>query len=495
VKNWYRLSANAPPGERGSLTALAQPAGWRLSDSIVELAPGIDLQLRDLCDGVGIFGGNGSGKSSTSMRLIFESTLERGFGALFLTVKDSDPEDYLSFASWAGRSGDVVRVMPGGEHRINVVEAAAVQGGTENVVKLLGIAMTIIEGARASSGGADPIWDRSRDALTRNLCDLLLAAGESLTLDHMKDLLDSAPTESSEMDALIVAAAGGDGSRGGHRGGGYFHDCYLAASRNHQGGTPGIDPYSARATARYWTSEYPKLPERTRGSVRFGFDAMVAGIARGDIADLCTTETTLPLSALRDGKVVILDLPVRRYGEGARIAQALIKFLFQNELEREAIASESAARPVLIGVDEAQEFLSSTDVSFQATARAARACTVFATQSAAGVRAKLGRDGAEQLMGVIGTKIVHACDGETASWIADLIGQDWRFSATVSDSGSVSLSPSKRHLVEPIEFSRLARGGSEFGCSAEAYVFKPGAKWGPHGQNFARVSLDQKRRM
>ena len=492
MKSWYRRSSIAAESRESVEKGRTDPKGWSLSDPVVDLSPTVRLRLRDLCDGIGIFGGNGSGKSSTSARLIFESLLSRGAGALFLTVKDSDPADYVALAHSVGRGRDVIRVTPGGAHRINVVEVAANQGGTENVVKMLSVAMSIVEGARAASGSTDPIWDRARDALTRNLCDLLLAAGLPLTLENMARVLDSAPTDTAELHALFAADDRGEHVTGPGGQVSDFWRCYLQASANYRRGVPGIDPNSARATVRYWTEEYPKLPERTRGSVRFGFDAMVGALTRGEIADLCTTETTLPLSVLRDGKIVILDLPVRRDGEAARIAQAIIKFLVQNELEREAIDAASNVRPVLIGIDEAQEFLSSADVAFQATARGARACTVLITQSVAGMRAKLGRDGAEQILGVLGTKIVHACDGETASWIADLIGQDWSFSPTVSDRGGVSLSQGKRHLVEPIALSRLARGGPEFGHCAEAYIFKPGARWGRRKRNFACVALQQK---
>lgn len=491
MKGWYLNSGT--DGSGAGQQREPDPSCWSLSDQVARLSSDVDLALRDLCDGVLILGGNGSGKSSTSGRLLFESMLSRGAGAVFLTVKDSDPADYIRYAESVGRGSDVVRFAPGGSHRINLIETAAAQGGTEAVVKMLSVAMRIVESGRAEAHGGDPIWDRARDVLTRNLCDLVHAAGEPLSLEVMANVLDSAPTDLAAAAAVLELAERREPCLDGTKKLSDFERCYIKASAQSRAGNSPVDVYTAKATARYWTGEYPTVPDRTRGSVRFGFDAMLGALTRGQIAHLCTTETTLPLSVLREGKIVILDLPVRRYGESARIVQAIFKHLVQNELEREAIDADSEVRPVLIGLDEAQEFLSDTDVAFQATARSARACTVMISQSVAGMRRALGRDGTEKLLGVLGTKIVHACDGETASWMADLIGQDWRFSPTIGDRGSVSLSRAKRHLIEPIAFSHLARGGPEFNYCSEAYVFKSGARWGPRERNFARVTLHQNR--
>ena len=56
--------------------------------------------------------------------------------------------------------------------------------------------------------------------------------------------------------------------------------------------------------------------------------------------------------------ILILNLPVKEYGQGGRIIQALIKHLWQKEVERRAVPPDGAARPVILICDEAHEFLS-----------------------------------------------------------------------------------------------------------------------------------------
>jgi len=158
------------------------------------------------------------------------------------------------------------------------------------------------------------------------------------------------------------------------------------------------------------------------------------------------------------------------------------------------VPPQGGVRPQLLLVDECQEYLCEEDIRFAATARSAGVCTVMATQSIASVRRALGADGAENLLGVLQTKITHACDGETAQWMSDLIGHDRTYRATVGADGSMSFAETVEPLVPPIAFSRLARGGKRFGFESGAYVFKPGAKWGPDGRNYLKVRLAQRRR-
>jgi hypothetical protein len=79
-----------------------------------------------------------------------------------------------------------------------------------------------------------------------------------------------------------------------------------------------------------------------------------------------------------EGVVIVLDLPVKEYGEVGRFAQVLFKLIWQKAVERR-IESPSL-RPVFLWADEAHNFIVSQDMSFQTTARSGRACSVYLTQ-------------------------------------------------------------------------------------------------------------------
>jgi len=474
---------------------------WSLDAAQIDLTGDGDYhRLRDLYEGVFAVGGPGSGKSSTTIVLFFETLLRIGAGALLLTEKVGDAVAYLAHCARLDRLRDVIRVRPGGPHKINLIDYAyhmvgrASAGGTEMVVSLLRVATAVVDGDGGRQEVGEKIWDRARDNLLRNLVDLLIFAGEPLTLRNLARALATAPSTPAEVTELLRVAGEVRAGRRSLDSLPYFARCWFRAGRRDVEGTPaGLDRHTREATLRYWKSEWPNLPDRTQGSVRFSFNEMASVLLRGDIADLCTTETTFSLRDCLDGTIILLDLAPKTYGQAGRMLQALFKHLWQIEMERREVPPQGGVRPQLLLCDEAQGSLCEDDIRFAATARSAGVCTVMATQSIASVRRALGADGAENLLGVLQTKITHACDGETAQWMSDLIGHDRTYRATVGADGSMSFAETVEPLVPPIAFSRLARGGKRFGFESGAYVFKPGAKWGPDGRNYLEVRLAQRR--
>jgi hypothetical protein len=82
--------------------------------------------------------------------------------------------------------------------------------------------------------------------------------------------------------------------------------------------------------------------------------------------------------------------------------------------------------------DEAQNFCTSYDMQFQATARSSRACTVYITQNLPSYYASFGsgekaKYETQAFLGNLQTKIFHAnTDVETNQWAADIIGKKWQ---------------------------------------------------------------------
>ena len=96
----------------------------------------------------------------------------------------------------------------------------------------------------------------------------------------------------------------------------------------------------------------------------------------------------------RDGKIIVMDLPVKEFGAAGRAAQVMFKYMWQQAMERDE-ASTHDLPAVFLWADEAQNFVSEYDSQFQATARSSRACTVYITQNLPNYYASMGGEQAK----------------------------------------------------------------------------------------------------
>jgi type IV secretory pathway TraG/TraD family ATPase VirD4 len=239
---------------------------------------------------------------------------------------------------------------------------------------------------------------------------------------------------------------------------------------------------------------------------------MVDGLLRGPLREHFCTELTVGPEATHRGAILIIDLPVKEYGEVGQIAQAIWKYAWQKATDRRVVEG-NRTRPVFLWVDEAQHFITTNDMLFQTTARSVRACTVFLTQSYANYQAVLGAgDGkavTDSLLGNLSTKIWHANgDGTTNQHASELIGMKWdvvaNFSRGPASGGSPDFpfrnreqattaggSMQRVFRVEPVEFTRLKTGGPRNGRVVEAIIFKHGRSW-KGGANYLRAEFAQR---
>jgi hypothetical protein len=273
------------------------------------------------------------------------------------------------------------------------------------------------------------------------------------------------------------------------------------------------DPYARKArrldleqTMHYWTSDFPRLNDRTRSIIVSSFTAKAAGLTRSPLRELLCEGDAGPDSPFApertfEGKVVILDLPVKVYGEVGRFAQILYKTIWQRATERR---DEEAGPPVFLWADEAQYFVTSEDMLFQQTARSKRAATVYLTQNLPNYYAMLdgkgGTAATESLIGNLQTKIFHANgDPTTNEWAERVFARQRSDVATRSMShsqdGQGRVNSSYTHHFEPIvpavEFTNLARGGPDFGNIVQGIVFRGGRPWAATGKNALTAPFPQ----
>jgi len=482
------------------VTSSAPPLlGWPDQLGLLDLG-GDAWRVKDACEGTVIFGGTGSGKTSGSGRALARAFLDAGFGGLVLCAKAEEPSLWRRYAAEAGRERDLV--MFGGRERwgFNFMHYESLRSGagaglTENLVSLF-MEISSIGSGEARARGGDPFWERAMRSLVRNTVDVLLMAGEPVSLHAMFDVIRSAP-----QDAASLASPDWRARSGCWR--------FLEAARQRAlGRTWEID---CREVAGYWLGHFPTLGEKTRGSIVAMFSTLAEALMRGKMRELFCEETSLTPEDAIAGRIVVVDLPVKEWSEVGRMAAVIWKYCLQKAVERRTDNEGRHGRPLFLWADECQHFASRYDTLFQATARSSRAASVYLTQNYPSLAAAFGggADGramADALLGNLATKIFHAnSDAETNRIASELVGRRLQpfcnsgTGTTLSLGGQASIGSSSsrgrsEHIdyeIQPSEFSRLRKGGTENGQVADALVFQNGRTWAQTGRVWRKVAFRQ----
>lgn len=444
---------------------------------------------RDAFEGLQIFGSTGSGKTSGSGHAIARAFLKHSFGGLVLTAKPDEPELWRAYWAAAGRDPEHLLIFePGGRWRFNFLDYEMRRGGagaglTENLANLFITVMETATGQR-QGGSSDPYWSNALKQLLRNAIDLSALATGSVSLPDLARIVRDAPQTPEESRSPEWRNA----SR-----------CFALLERGNvrrQGGE--FTQTQARdfeTTLDYWAGEFPRLSDKTRSIIVSSFTSLADAFLRGQLYDLFCSDTTIVPDVTHGGCVIVLALPVKEFGDVGRFAQILFKHLWQQATERRRITGNST--PVFLWADESQFFVTSHDALFQTTARAARAATVYLTQNISNYYAVMGGEHAkasvDSFLGNLNTKIFHANgDPITNQWAADLIAKTWqtKTSFTSGDRSSTSISKSLEFQIDPIEFTRLRKGGPQNKLTVEGVVFQAGRDWSTR-QNFLRADFAQ----
>lgn len=481
------MSAHAPP-----------VIGWPEGRGLLDLG-GDAWRIKDACEGTIIFGGTGSGKTSGSGHALARAFLESGFGGLVLCAKPDEPHLWRRYAAEAGRESDLVMFSAEGRGfnfmHYESLRSGAGAGLTENLVNLFMEVASVGSGETRPRGG-DPFWERAMRSLVRNAVDVLVMAGEPVSLHAMFEVIRSAPP-----DAASLASEGWR-----ERSACWRHLC--AARGRALGKSWEVD---CREVAGFWLGHFPTLGERTRGSIVAMFSTLAEALMRGRMRELfCEGTSVAPEDAIA-GRIIVVDLPVKEWSEVGRMAAVIWKYCLQKAVERRTDNAGGQGRPLFLWADECQHFASRYDVLFQATARSSRAASVYLTQNYPSLTAAFGAgaDGramADSLVGNMATKIFHAnSDAETNRLAAELVGKRLlslrssgsgaTFSlggqATVGSSANRGRSEHVDYEVQPAELSVLRKGGAENQGMAEALVFQNGRVWSGTGRTWRKVAFRQ----
>ncbi|PCI10964.1 hypothetical protein COB72_02275 [bacterium] len=475
---------------------------WSLDRPLLKFAGKDAWTIRDACAGTLIFGGTGSGKTTGSGQAIAMAMLRAGFGGLVLTVKSEETDRWREYMERCGRSDDLIIFSPENEHRFNFLEyerRRSTRGGgsTGNIVRLFTTVMAVGEGG-AKSGGDSAFWEKALKQLLRNILDALRLADREMTLENMMKVVTSAPQsrEETESDEWKERS--------------YLFDT-LAIARERT--TDEESLRTLRLTTGYWLDEFATVMDpRTRGNIVSTFTTTVDGFMRGDLHKLFGTTLNITPEETLEGKVIVIDLPEKQFHELGKIAQIVWKTCWQRMLE-ETKRRPSTSRPVMLWIDEAQNFITESEPFFLQTVREKKGCCVYLTQAISNYLHALGpgHDATvESFLAVPSTKIFHCnSDPETNEWAERVICENWSLNTTqnVADGDgkspmqrfkekqiSISLSRSRMPRVFASEFGELKNGGPP-DYVVGAILTQAGKRFASGEGNVVRLKFSQRPRI
>ena len=465
---------------RSNLTLMPQ-FDYPLDRAIYSFNNEEPFTIGNACEGVQIFGGIGSGKTSGSGEAIARAFLTAGFGGLVLCAKKDVLEDWKRYARETGRAEQLLIFDASGDFvfpflQYEIERKGEGAGYTDNLVRLF---TTIYEAIDRSShsDSSDPYWERAMQQLLRNTIDLCMIARGTVSVPLIHDVILSAPTSITQLDT--------DAWKNKSL-------CWKLLLEGHARDLDKWAKHDFDSTASFWLEEYPNLADKTRSSILSTLTTMMDIFLRRPFRRLFSEmpddrrKIAYPELSHR-GAIIILNLPVKEFGEAGRAAQVVYKYLWQQAVERRA--ANNATIPVFLWVDEAQNFVTEYDMQFQATARSTRACTVYLTQNLPNYYAVMGgtqsKYRVDSLIGNLQTKIWHAnSDPMTNEHAAETIGKSWQLRQTSGesyggDSFNVSSGSNESfdYDVAPQAFTKLQKGGAVNNYTVDAIVFQNGRIW------------------
>ena len=407
------------------------------------------LTLKQVYEGIHVFGGTGSGKTS-SMKFFALKMLKLGMGGIVLCDKPDEAKNWQTYAEETNRTKDFLFLS---EEYFNFLDYEATRKGggyTENITNIF---MEVLAGHKMH----EDFWLKATHQLIRNCIDLLIQSREKLNLKNMLKVVSQSPRNDNDLLKIKESWFGG----------------LIAKAEQY-------DHYDFEIMSHYWLYDFVQLANETRTSIIQTFSAIADKLARGRIGQVFNTKTTFNFDDLRNGKVLVCDISNKEHGEIGKFSNILIKYMFQKMTERR----HDTLTPAFIWADEAQFFISKNDTNFLQTARSSKVVNVYLTQNINNYFAELGGSGqakslVNSLLGNFQTKIFcQNTDLETNQYAADLLGKKlWdRYSHTVNEVHVETVSAKSQtrdFLIQPSKFDQLEKGGSAFDYRVGIVLYNP----------------------
>lgn len=502
AKQRYRKKGALYVPEDNALRAPVQVSQGQELDRVLGYLGDMPVTVRMTFEHFLITGGVGSSKTTGSGAWLARGMLP-DYGGLILCVKD----DLRMWERWADMHGRreqmiVVSATDNCPWRVNFLDwemrrAGPGAGLVDNIVNLFMTIMEVSEGT-GKQGNNDPFWDRALKQLLRNAITLVKVGTGTVSLPDIYRCITTAPASFEQ------------GASPSWQANSLCYRLIEQADMRAQGTEMAQD---VELAGRYFLSEYPSLSDKTRSSVVLEFTSMADAFMRWPLRTLFCSDTNFVPELTFTGALIVVHLPVLEYGQVGRYAAVLLKYLFQQAVNRRQLDAYSL--PVTLWSDESQYTVcTSSDALFLSTCRSSRCAVVYLVQSLAAYYDALGggmqaRDSVDFLLGMFNNRIWHANTCHlTNQHAADTIAKGIveRPSTTTffaegkdpdrADNQSYRATTGMSQVVDyepgamPKDFVELARGGPEHDFRAQAIVFLGGRKF-PTGKTWGKTAFPQ----
>ncbi len=388
-----------------------------------------------------------------------------------LCAKNDEADSWRGYAKATGRTKDLIFVDASGAQRFNILDYAASnlggKGFEQNLVELMArmVEATRVAGNTGGGDGENRFFIDAAMKWLSHAFPLLLVAYGTLRMEDLNRFIATAPQSAQEVKSAE------------------WHQTSFCSATLAQVGKLVTEAQAAGNPNRYamqiiaehgefFLDEVPRLDNRPRSSIEATLTNMIYPFLSGKLKELFCTTTTVTPAMCRQGKIIVMDLPVLTYGAAGAVAQTIFKYLFG--LAAQSTKVDRKTRPVFLYADEAQNFLNSADADLLAMARSSKTCIVYITQDLPTYYAKLGpnaRDVAESILSKFGTRIFHANSSrETNQAAAELIGKVEKFHVTHTRSRARTTGGGGNHHDRGNAYSGQTGAASNTGESTSGYL-------------------------
>jgi hypothetical protein len=390
--------------------------------------------INDAVKGAFIIGGTGSGKSSGSGRTIAHAYLKAGFGGLVLCAKPDEVDIWRKYAEETGRTNSLIVMDGTKQKRFNFIdyELARIDTGSSHTTPLaLDAFMKLYEAAKlikkSGSGGNDSFWNDSVRLLLSHSLDAVYLAYGSVKFNDLMKFIRQTPTSLKDIQNPAFQ----------------FHCDIMRIAETKVEASGDRAKIAIMTEVANWFLGFYEMDKKTRSNIIATLESMALDFTKGDLAEIFCTDTNIVPEMSHHGAVIVLDFSVKKWGDSGILAQHIFKYSWMRALERRP--KKELLRPCFLWGDEYQFFISSYDTEFQSTARSAKACTVYLTQSIPALNDAVSsikaKDTVDTLLNNFQTRIIHTClDATTRQWAADAIGKGkvWRYTEQKSTAVNIA---------------------------------------------------------
>lgn len=462
------------------------------------------LTIKDINLNIMIFGDPDSGKSSGFMGNAIDSILSKNFGGLFTTYKQEESFVITELAKKYNRLEDIILINPNTKWRTNIInqelENSKSIGNLISKIEEMNRLILRKDNSNTQSGDNE-IWEKWANELNQNILKLSIyfdngkykrstytaILNEAIEFARYLENPNDQKYEKQELLKFQKQNYTSFKSKINQ----LTQD--LKDFETIKKNMPIWDEIEALETVvKYFTSNWLNMNDKQRESVfsmvQVNLDSIRSGfIGKLLLSDEDNPDFTFKLSDSRNGKIIILDLPVSTYSNSGRVFQEVAKLFWQDSMR---IYNQESKQCFLLS-DEFQEFGARSDVDFSSINRSAKVGMIYATQNYSSLELKLGETQTRKLLGNFQTKVFFQTSEKTTwQYARELHGEVLSNSYTnqLSDKGEGSLQSQRELELLLSHFQQLNMRLND-SSKCEAIVFKKGYLFNSSNKNYLKVEF------